>query len=232
MRYSQFRIVAILSLLFGPAVCSAETVIDLATPGNASDWLITAAGAVDAPSFQSNVNRSGTITLLDNSLVSGNFVTGASVAQYNGFWYAENSFDIPAGATDVEFSFDGLWANDRVVMFLNGVEIGNATFGGRTGLGLMKFSESGADEPYTFSEKNNGNITTGFNIGGTNTLRMTINNTGVDLEAPTVASAFPNDGTVAHLASATLTFTAIPEPSSALFATSVSAIALLRRRKR
>ena len=207
--------------------------IDLSTPGNAADWLITAAGAVNAPSFQSNVNRPGTITLIDNSLISGNFVSGASVNQYNGYWHAENSFQIPAGATNIQFDFEDLWANDRVVLSLNSVDIGNATFGGGTGAGLMRFDENGSDQAYTFDETVSGSINTGFNVGGTNVLRMTVNNTGINLAAPTVASWFPLDGTVAHLPTATVSFTSIPEPSSgfALFA-GVNLLMGYRRRRR
>ncbi|MEL6105699.1 MAG: hypothetical protein AAFU85_06680 [Planctomycetota bacterium] len=208
-----------------------ETVVDLGTPDNAANWLITAAGAVDAVSFQANVNRPGTISLMDNGLVTGNFVAGAMADDYNGFWFAENTFFIPDAATDVQLNFDGLWANDRVVLTLNGVELGNATFAGGTGAGLMRFEEDGADLPFTFTETNSGTVTSGFNIGGDNVLRLTVNNTGVNLAAPTVASAFAGDATAANLATATLTFTAIPEPSSCLVLFACGTLVLTHRRR-
>lgn len=93
---------------------------------------------------------------MDNGLVTGNFVAGAVVDDYNGFWYAENTFFIPDTATNVRFEFDGLWANDRVVMTLNGVELGNATFAGGTGAGLMRFEEEGAELPYTLPRRTRG----------------------------------------------------------------------------
>ena len=226
------RVLSGVALITAFLACSTRAaVIDLSTPGNASDWLITAAGAVDEPSYQSNVNRPGTITLVDNALVNGVFVPGASLDDYNGYWHAENRFLVPDNATEVQLEFDGLWANDRVVLTLNGVDIGNATFGGGTGLGLMRFEEFGADLPYTFTETTAGTVTSGFNVGGTNVLRMTINNTGVNLAAPTVASAFPGDATVAHLANATVSYTVIPEPSSVAFLLAATSSLLLTRRR-
>ena len=214
-----------------PSTVQAEVVVDLGTPGNAPDWLITAAGAVDAPSFQSNVNRPGTITLLDNSLITGNIVAGGSVGAYNGFWYAENHFDIPVGAQNVQFQFADLWGNDRVVLSLNGVNIGHATFGRGVGDGLMRFEENGEDLPFVFSEVTSGTVTSGFNIGGRNTLRLTVNNTGINLAAPTVPSAFAGDGTVVHLPTATLSFTAIPEPSAAALLFAAAGCVVLRRKR-
>ena len=224
----------ILSLVFvlTTSVGTAAT-IDLSTPGNASDWLVSAAGAVDAPAFQSSVNRPGTITPIDNALITGNFVAGGSIGDYNGYWHAENRFVIPTGASDVQLDFTGLWANDRVVLSLNGVAIGNATFGGNTGAGLMRFDENGVDQPFTFTETTSGLVTNGFNVGGTNVLRMTVNNTGVDLAAPTVASAFNGDATVAHLATATVSFTAIPEPSAVFtLLLGTALLPIMRRQKR
>jgi hypothetical protein len=209
---------------------NAAVMLDLGTPGNAAIWRITAAGAVQAPSFQTNVNRNGSISITNNSLVSGNFVQGASASNYNGFWIAQSDFVIPSGATSVQLQFSQLWANDRVVLSLNGVPIGNATFGGGTGVGLMKLDESGSDVPYTFSELNAGTITSGFNIGGINTLRMTINNTGINFQSPTVAAAFANDGTVANLQTATLSYMPVPEPSSFLLLVGLGLVGVLHRR--
>ena len=225
-------VVAIVMSLHTIQMDGYAAVVDLSTPGNSANWLVTGTGAGGAPSFETSVNRAGDISISDNSLVTGNFVAGASSAQYNGFWYVENSFALPAGATDVELRFDGLWANDRVVMFLNGNEVGNATFGGGTGLGLMRFAENDPDVPYTFSETNSGIITDHFVIGGNNVLRMTVNNTGINLAAPTVAAAFPLDGTAVHLPLATLSFTAVPEPNTFAFLTAVMASAMAARRRK
>ena len=209
----------------------SAAVIDLGTPGNASDWLVTGAGAVGAPAFDTSQTFPGDISLSDNGLPTGNYVTGASFAQFNGFWYVENSFELPANATNVSFDFNGLWGNDRVVMSLNGTQIGNATFGGGTGSGLMRFEESGSDLPFTFTETTSGTITSGFVIGGTNTLRLTVNNTGVNLAAPTIPSAFPEDSTTVYLASGTVAYTAIPEPSCAIALLASTFVFAARRRR-
>ena len=229
--FNKTRLAGTLLLLSVAQLCHGDTVMELGTPGNASSWLVTAAGAVDATSFQVDINRPGTISLMDDGLVTGNFVTGANVADYNGYWHVENTFFIPEGATDVRLEFGGLWANDRVVLTLNGIELGNATFGGGTGAGLMRFEEDGPDLPYTFTETTSGVATNGFNIGDSNVLRMTVNNTGVDLAAPTVGSAFFGDVTTTNLATATLTFTAIPEPSSCYCLMLCGTWVLLRRRR-
>jgi len=185
----------------------AQTTVNLGTAGNAAQWLMTAAGASAAPAFQDG----GSISITSNGLLSGTFVAGGSLASFNGFWLADNTFSIPAGATGVSLSFSGLNADDRAVLQLNGATVGNVGISGGTGLptpgpGLMRFTESGADSAFTFTSTQSGTLTFGFNIGGTNTLRLIVNNTGAGLAASTHTFLTGTDNCNASV-TATLTYT-------------------------
>lgn len=224
------------SILLGLLCCQPSTadaqVIDLSTPGNASDWLVTGAGASDAPAFQTNFNRTGEINISTNGEPTGTFVTGASSAAFNGFWYAENSFFLPTNATNVSLDFDGLWGNDRVVLSLNGTNIGNATFANAMGNGLMRFTENGADDPFTFTNTDSGTVNSGFVVGGNNVLRITVNNTGTTYFAATTPSVSAGDVTSAHLPVANVNFTAVPEPAAIAPLFAILALIAFRRRRK
>jgi len=203
--------------------------ITLGTTGNASNWLITGAGAAAAPAFQTNVNRTGAITLTSNAVGTGIFVTGGSLAAFNGFWFADESFTLPANASGIQLSFNSLYGNDRVVLQLNGTTIGDATNLGTSGAGVMSFS-SGADAPFTFTNTTSGTVTSGF-VTGVNTLRLIVNNTGVTpITAPTATFGSPSgDGATAFL-NASVTYN-VPEPSSALLALGGLSTAFIQRRR-
>lgn len=196
---------------FHPDSAGAAT-ITLGTTGNASNWRITGAGASAAPSFQTSVNRTGAITLTSDAVGTGTFVSGGSLAAFNGFWFADETFTLPADATGISLSFDSLYGNDRVVLQLNGTTIGNATNLGTSGAGVMSFS-SGADAPFTFTNTTSGTVSSGF-VTGLNTLRLIVNNTGVTpITAPTSTFVSPSgDATTAFL-NATVTYN-VPEPCS------------------
>ncbi len=166
------------------------------TAGNASKWLISGAGAVNAPAFQTTVNHAGAITLTSNAIGTGSFVTGGSLALFNGFWVAERTFVLPQNASSVSLTFSGLYGNDRVVLLLNGSIIGNADHLGATGSGVMALTATGGDAPFNFTGKTSGTVTTGF-VPGVNTLRLIVNNTGVvPITAPTASFLSPTgDGT-------------------------------------
>ncbi|TWU59392.1 hypothetical protein Poly51_21800 [Rubripirellula tenax] len=214
----------LISIVAQTGATGAE-VLNLGTGGNASSWTSTGAGAVNAPTFQVNLNSANDISLISNGQATGTFTTGGSLAAFDGFYSAENTFAIPAGATDVRLDFDDLFGNDRVVLQLNGVDIGNSTFFGTTGTGLMQFQYNTPDISYTFDETVAGSVTSGFNIGGLNSLRLVVNNHGfVGIDVPTQTFSFPGDAVNARVA-ATVTFSAVPEPSS-IMALAMGAVGL------
>ena len=162
----------------------------------------------------------------DNSNISfssddkedGTFVAGADAAAFDGAWYADLDFFLPANATNVTLSFNNLTVDDRVVLELNGVIIGDAGFGGTTdSKGRMAFN---LDAPLTetdfdFDGANSGTVTTGFTLGGENDLRLIVNNTnqGADLKAAAAGFQTSGDATLVGL-NATVSFSAVPEPAT------------------
>jgi hypothetical protein len=195
----------LVSVLNLPTDSALAAAIFLGTTGNAAQWLITGAGATAAPAFQTAANHTGEISITGNGFRTGTFVSGGTLAAFNGFWFADATFTLPPNASDVALTFDSLYGNDRVVLQLNGAIIGNADHLGATGPGLMSFPPGPPDVPYTFTGTTSGTITSGF-LSGVNTLRMIINNTGVGpISAPTATFANPEDATDAFL-NATVTY--------------------------
>ncbi len=210
----------------------AETVIDLGTAQNSSEWRVTGGGAVDATSFQTNVNRTGAISITSNALRTGTFADGGELNTFNGFWIARNEFFIPNDASNITLTFSDFYANDRGLLRLNGVEIGNVDHRDGTGNGLFKYSQSGADQPFVFTGLTDGSVDSGFLFGQNNSLEILVNNTGeISISAPTRTFDSDGDATTAFL-DASVTFTAIPEPTSGIPIAGVAlAMAISRRRR-
>ena len=167
-------------------------------------WVITGAGASNAPAY-----GSGWLSITSNGNRAGTFVSGGSLANFDGFWYAETSFFLPANATDVRLNFSGLEGDDRGVLELNGQIVGNF-FLNTSGEGIMTFSP-GTNSPFTFTNQRSGTVNTGFLLGQENHLRIVVNNT--DWNNPYATTKTFNDdidGTAAYLA-ATVTYT-VPDP--------------------
>jgi hypothetical protein len=187
--------------------------LNLGTPGNAGNWNITGAGATGSPAFQVAANGAGEISPTSNGFKDGTFVSGGSLAQFNGFWYADETFSLPSDASNVVLSFDSLYGNDRTVLELNGTIIGNVDHLGATGTGVMAFPPGPPDVSYTFTGTESGEVTSGFVLGGVNDLRLIVNNTGqVPITAPTATFQNSGDATDANV-NATLSYT-VPEPST------------------
>ena len=206
--------------------------LNLGTGGNAASWTVTGAGAVNAPAFQLSADSSpNNISLISDGQATGTAAAGGSLGAFDGFFSAENVFFIPTGATDVRLDFDGLFGNDRVVLQLNGIDIGNSTYFGTTGTGLMQFQYNTPDFVYEFDETSSDTVTSGFNIGGFNSLRLIVNNHGfIPIDVPTQTFSFPGDAVAARVG-ATVTYTAVPEPSSIL-ALVIGAVGIGSRRRK
>jgi hypothetical protein len=213
-----------------PRGAGAAVQVDLGTAANAAAWSVTGAGAAGSPAFAVSANGAGEISLTSNASKTGTFVAGGSLANFNGFWYADETFALPANATGVSLSFDSLFGNDRAVLQLNGVTIGNVDHLGATGSAVMSFPPGPPDVAYTITGTTSGVINSGFVLGGSNTLRIIVNNTGVvPITAPTATFGGTGDVTDAHL-NATLTYN-VPEPS-ALGLLALGSTLCLARRKR
>ena len=97
---------------------------------------------------------------------------------------AETTFNLPEDATGISLNFSDFTADDRALLLLNNTIIGGMALV-NSGNGYMVYTDGGALTPLDFSTLNqngsmenvSGAVTTGFNIGGANTLEMIINNT-------------------------------------------------------
>jgi hypothetical protein len=230
-RSKNLLLVVPLLALWPVAGFASTTAIDLGTDGNASNWLITGGGAADAPAMQ----RYDEISLTSDAHNDGTFVNGASLAAFNGFWYADETFTIPTGATNVVLNFSGLQGDDRVVLELNGNILGDFFLNGAfanpptTGSGEMSFPPGPPDVAYTFTGTTSGTTSTGFNIGGDNDLRLIVNNThGSDLSAGTKTFQGSGDATDATVV-ASINYDVVPEPASVAI---LCAAGVLCRRRR
>jgi len=198
--------VAVASSILLPPHFAAAVTINLGTSNNASSWLVTGGGAAAAPAFQTSANHPGELSLTSNALRSGSFVAGGSLAAFNGFWFADLTFLLPPNAEGATLSFANLYGNDRAVLQLNGINIGNATYSGTSGPGVMQFPGGSSDVAFAFTGATSGTISAGL-LTGVNTLRLVVNNTGQgsNLAAPTATFANSSDGTDAFL-SATVSY--------------------------
>ncbi len=186
------------AVLFPPHLADGAT-MSVGTSNNAPSWLITGSGATAARAFQTSANHPGEISLTSNAFRTGSFVSGGSLAAFNGFWFAELTFILPPNAEGITLNCDSLYGNDRVVLQLNGTDIGNADHLGATGSGVMRFPGGLLDAAFTFTGTTSGTISLGF-LPGTNTLRLVVNNTGqVPISAPTATFASSADATDAFL---------------------------------
>jgi len=116
----------------------------------------------------------------------------------DGYWYAQTKFTVPAGATKVTLAIASLFADDRVVIELNGKIIGSTGIGA-PGAGQMVLTDGGANNPYSFTTANAAKInhvTTGF-VTGDNYLKLIVNNTDNGISG----GLDPNSGTEVGLTS-------------------------------
>ena len=104
----------------------------------------------------------------------------------DGYWYIDTSFNIPAGATHIRLNVKKFGVDDRAVAEINGkvVTAVGTTF---TGAGYMTLRDGGPNRKYNFcciSGVQNVLFRkqTAFHVGGSNDLRLIVNNTlaGID----------------------------------------------------
>jgi len=188
---------------------------------SSAGWAVTGGGAVDATPFVvsnwGNYHEQSVIALTSTGNDVGMFVSGGSLANFNGFWTATYSFTLPSDATAVQFSYSEFFGDDRGVMRLNGAIVGSAGLPTSPGdySGVMVFTDGGLPQPYTFNGPYgyvSGTVTSGFNIGGTNTLQFIINNTGIGIDGTMHGDLAWNDGTGLGI-KGTISYAIVPEPS-------------------
>jgi len=226
-------LLAVFAVAIGMASTSPGALINFDT-SLTSTWTVTGAGSVNAPAFHLALPE---VSITSNSLRTGTFGPGGSLAQFTGAWYSDFLFTLPADATNVSLNFTNLVGDDRVVLQLNGTSIGDWFLNGNivnpslAGPGAMRFSGQTSDTPYTFTGQTSGTVTSGF-AAGVNDLRLVVNNTGVaNLNATTVTFQNSSDAANAGVLGNIVYSEPTPEPAGvALIA--LSSIAILRRGQR
>ncbi len=177
------------------------------TTASATNWLVTAGNITNVTPWQFGAR----LAITSNSLSNGAFLPGGSYATFDGFWTARYTFFVPSGASNALLVYSNLYADDRVVLTLNGTPIG-AT-GTRTGVGtnpgFMCFADDGSYDAFQFTGTNSpvfGANTSAFIIGGTNVLQAILNNTDNGIIATNLktlvaagdATFFGVDGTISY----------------------------------
>jgi hypothetical protein len=222
-------IFALVAVAWGSPAMGSLIIFDTST---GSPWTVSGAGANEATPYYLATPE---ITITSTSDGSGQFATGGSNDQFSGLWYADYTFTLPSDAQDVELDFTNLVGSDRVVMQLNGTDIGDydldSTFANPplTGAGEMQFPSDASADPYTFTGITSGDVTSGFVIGGVNDLRLVVNNTlSETLSADTSGFGGISDTTNAGVLG-TVSYLAVPEPAGMLTVLAVGTAMLLRR---
>lgn len=148
----------------------------IGTVNNGAAWTVTVEGpSGDVSGTAKQYTDNSSISISSDGEEDGTFVAGATAAAFDGAWWADLAFFLPANATDIVLTFDSLVADDRTVLELNGTAIGNYGFGDTVdSKGKMAFD---LDIPLTegdfsFTGDTSGTITTGFVLGGENDLRL------------------------------------------------------------
>ena len=225
MKLLRLALVVWAAILFGLNTVDA-TVLDIGT-GVSPNWTVSAGGAADVqPYFIDGGERD--LALTSDGFSTGTPVKGLNLSTFDGYWTANLPFFLPANAINPVLTYSNLSADDRVVLELNGVPIGNA---GKPngGLGFMTLTDGGLNIPYQFTgDLTSGSATAGFIPGEPNLLEAIVNNTDAGIDgAPRDIS--PSDGTGLRL-HGTLSYSVVPEPAS-LSVFLVGLLTLSRRRR-
>lgn len=211
--------------LIGPL--SAGTLdIDTTTSGS---WTVNAPSVGIYHSVPLAGYLANSITLFSGG---GACTTPGCYDTFDGFWTANFTFTLPADATSVDLSYSDFDVDDRAVLELNGNIIGDLTDSGG-GPGNMTFTDGGPNNAYTFGTSTSGNVTSGFNIGGSNTLLLIVNNTQVGGAGPLTGEGFTAVGLLGSITyQETGGSPTAPEPASWLMlAAGLPAIMIAGRRR-
>ena len=208
-RCAVVRIVISIAIVLSLRDAAEAASLYVGTQANALNWFITGAGATQSQALPYG-GLQDEISITNTGTSIGTFISGGSLANFNGFWMANLQFFLPANATSVSLSFSGLKADDRAVLELNGAVIGNDALVG-AGANVFSFPPGPPDGPFSFNNQTTGTITSGFNLGGANDLTLIVNNVNGGFFAPTSTFTSTSDGT--HVGVDATVGYSVPEPS-------------------
>jgi hypothetical protein len=230
-----FLTAALCLVVEGPALA---TTLSLTTDGT-TPWTVSVpgesiSGATPYVIGYSHGAFSQALSVTSNGNSGGTFVDGGSVGSFDGFWTLNYTFTLPSTASGLALNFSGLFADDRAVLELNGTMIGNTDQNGMV-TGQMTLTDGGPNNTFNFTDVTSGSITSGFNLGGANTLTIIVNNTGNGASGPPqdISGQDYTAGFLQGSLSYNTTGSTVPEPRSAvLLAIGLAALALLVSRRR
>lgn len=235
--FSRFLGIACAALI--PVVPAVSSTIDVSTDG-AAPWTVSVPGegiANATPYILVRGMSTDVLAVTSTSDSNGTFVAGGSSSSFDGFWTGNLHFSLPSNATNVALNFSSLFGDDRTVLELNGTVISSAALGAANG--TMVFTDGGPNNSFNFAGSNpSGSAANGFNLGGTNTLTLIVNNTeGGAFGSPRAPTGFSETfvglvGSVSYdLGSST--GPTVPEPwSGALAAFGLAGLLALRKLRR
>jgi hypothetical protein len=203
-------------------------------------WSLAMAGAARAQTTTITVDNSSAWVRSDGG-------TGTTMpAGGPAIWNSRFTATIPAGATNISFTLDTFFPDDKGVVQLNGTTIGDGVifFGNGTaaGPGTFDFGLGGGNQPYTYVGFTPGTATALPNGTTGVTVVVYMNDTGVaDPFSPPLSQTFISGFTV----SGSLSYTLAPPPARVatpvptlsewaliLLAALMAAVTLLRMRRR
>ena len=145
---TQRSFISIAILLAAAGVTARANSIDVST--GTANWTVSlpieSVSAVTP--FGAGGGDGSNLCLSNTCGAGGTWVTGGGVAGFDGFWTAQLTFTIPAGATGVTLTYPAFTVDDRAVLELNGVIFAS---GSSAGMGEMELTDGGPNNPYTFS---------------------------------------------------------------------------------
>ena len=206
---------------------AAAVSINIGTALNAGSWTIDSDGFT-FPAFQNG--NAITVTSTGNRLGT----TPLNLSTWDGVWKATLTFALPSNATNVALNTTGIAPDDKLILALNGADFADHLVFDGSGPGT--FFRNGASEGVIYTSSQAVSLTSGFILGGLNTLVAYINNT--DSAAPNAPpSNFQFDAAATALTLVgTVTFdvpaSGAPEPGVLLLTAAGLGALVLRRRKR
>ena len=145
---------------------------------NPEQWLVSAGHAQNGQNVIPWKVNGTRISVTSDSSAFGTFLPGGTLANFCGYWTAVYTFLVPPSAQSPQLYFNGFYADDRAVVMLNGNTIGSYGIGTSQGQMVLVDDDTHQETPYVFSQQTSGTVTSGFNLGSLNTLKIVVNNTG------------------------------------------------------
>lgn len=217
-------------LLSLACVGAAGDSIDITTDGS-TPWKVN----VPSQGISNATPHSGYLTTSITPFGGdGGCISSTCTSTFDGFWTATLTFTLPSDATDIDLDFSGLDADDRAVLELNGNIIGNGYSGTAAQAGNMTFTDKGVNEVYEFggAASESGSVTSGFDLGGSNTLTLIVNNTQSGIGGGLTGDGFTAASVLGSITYETGATSPVPEPASAFFVVAgIPLAAILRRRQ-